>query len=96
MTNRGVVAAPRASVGLHNRCWHVIGSSSTTANWNATGQLRASTRRPPKSPVAVKQSVHMPHRFQRKQLVTPRVLALVLVTSLFCIAIFAAIYQGAR
>jgi hypothetical protein len=45
--------------------------------------------------VAVKQGGHMPHRFQRKQLAT-RVLALVLVTSLFCIAIFAAIYQGAR
>ena len=39
--------------------------------------------------------VHMPHRFQRKQLAT-RVLALVLVTSLFCIAIFAAIYRGAQ
>ena len=95
MTIRGVVAAPRASVGLHSRCWHVIGSSSTTADWNATGQLRASTRRPPKNPVAVKQGVHMPHRSQRKQLAS-RVLALVLVTSLFCIAIFAAIYQGAR
>jgi hypothetical protein len=95
MTIRGVVAAPRASAGLHSRCWHVIGSSSTTANWNATGQLRASTRRPPKSPVAVKQGAHMPHRFQRKQWAT-RVLALVLVTSLFCIAIFVAIYQGAR
>jgi hypothetical protein len=95
MTIRGVVAAPRASVGLHSRCWHVIGSSSTTANWNATGQLRTSTRRPPKSPVAVKQGVPMPHRFQRKQLATS-VLALVLVTSLFCIAIFAAIYRGAQ
>jgi hypothetical protein len=95
MTNRWVVAAPRASVGLHSRCWHVIGFSSTTANWNATGQLRAATRRPPKSPVAVKQGVQMPHRFQRNQLAT-RVLALVLVTSLFCVAIFAAIYQGAR
>jgi hypothetical protein len=37
----------------------------------------------------------MSYRFQRKQLAT-RVLALVLVTSLFCIAIFAAIHQGAR
>jgi hypothetical protein len=95
MTIRGVVAAPRASVGLHSRCWHVIGSSSMTADWNATGQLSASMRGLPKSPLAVKQGVHMQHRFQRKQLAT-RVLALVLVTSLFCIAISAAIYQGAR
>ena len=95
MTNRGIVAAPRASVGLHSRCWRVIGSSSTTANWNVTGRLSASMRGLPKSPVAVKQGVQMPHRFQRNQLAT-RVLALVLVTSLFCVAIFAAIYQGAR
>jgi hypothetical protein len=95
MTNREVVAAPRASVGLHSRCWHVIGFSSTTADWNVTGRLSASMRGLPKSPLAVKQGAHMPHRYQRKQLAT-RVLALVLVTSLFCIAIFAAIYQGAR
>jgi hypothetical protein len=95
MTNRGVVAVPGASAGVHSRYWRVIGTSSTTADWNVVGRLSASMRVPMRSPVAVNQGVHMPHRFQRKQLAT-RVLAPGLVILLFCTAILAAIYRGVK
>jgi hypothetical protein len=37
----------------------------------------------------------MPHRFQKQQMAT-RLLALVMVALLFCIAVLAAIYQGSQ
>ena len=81
-----------ASAGLQPRRSPVIGSIAAAGS-NATGRSKPTTMRRSPRQQWTRRGVHMAHRFQRKQLAT-RVLALVLVTLLFSIAILAAIYKA--